>query len=91
MLKVTDACCAEVVAEVQAAAALPEVASSTRHRKRQRVQQSIVSMMPQSKAGQAAAVSKLISKKQSQDGETAKQVGLASKGRCARRKPVVAA
>ena len=88
----TDTCSAEAVAEVQTANALPEVAISTRHRKRQRVQQSIVSMMPQSKAGQAAAVSKLISKKQSQDVvETAKQVGLASKGRCTRRRPVVAA
>lgn len=87
----TDACSADVEAEVQAAAALPEVATSSRHRKRQRVQQSIVSMMSQSKAGQAAAVSKLNFKKRSQDVETAKQVGLASKGRCTRRKPIVAA
>ena len=89
--KLTDACSAEAVAEVQTAAALPQVASSTRHRKRQRVQQSIVSMMPQSKAGQAATVCKLISKKQNQDVETVKQVGLASKGRCTRRRPVVVA
>lgn len=87
----TAACSAEAVAEVQRAAALPEVAISIRHRKRQRVQQSIVSMMPQSKAGQAAAVSKLISNKQSQDIETAKQIGLASRGQHTRRRPVVAA
>lgn len=86
----TDASSAAVVAEVQAAAAVPdhEVAVSTRHSKRHRVQQSIVSLMPQSKAGQAAAVSKLNSKTRSQEVETVKAVGLASQGRCIRRKVV---
>lgn len=73
---------------MQAAAVVVEVAVSTRHSKRQRVQQSIVSLMPQSKAGQAAAVSKLNSKMRSQDVEAVevKAVGLASQGRCTRRK-----
>lgn len=86
----TDAPSAEAVVEIQAAAAVPEVAVSTRHSKRQRVQQSIVSLMPQSKAGQAAAVSKLSSKPgtSSQNVETVKAVGLASQGRCIRRKVV---
>ena len=84
----TDTSSAAVVAEVQAAAAVPEVPVSTRHSKRQSVQQSIVSLMPQSKAGQAAAVSKLNSKTRSQDVETVKAVGLASQGRCIRRKVV---
>ncbi|KAL3135633.1 hypothetical protein ABBQ38_006114 [Trebouxia sp. C0009 RCD-2024] len=80
----------EVVAEEETAGAVPEVVTSTRHSKRQQVQQSIISMMPQSKAGQVAAVTKLNPKKRSQLHE-AKQVGLALQGRCTRRKPAVAA
>ncbi|KAL3158798.1 hypothetical protein ABBQ32_011525 [Trebouxia sp. C0010 RCD-2024] len=81
----------EVVTEEETAGALPEVVISTKHRKRQQVQQSIISMMPQSKAGQVVAVTKLNPKKRNQRDEATKHVGLASQGRCTRRKPAVAA
>ena len=82
---------AEVVAEEENSGVAQEVVINTRHSKRQQVQQSITSMMPQSKAGQVVAVNKLNLKKRSQRDEATKQVGLASQGRCTRRKTAVAA
>ena len=80
---------AEVVAEVQAGDAQAELPIDTRS-KHQGGQQTIVSMIPQSRAGQAAAT-KLNSKKRCRDDEAARCVGLASRGRCTRSKSAVAA
>ena len=49
-----------------------------KHIRQQKVQQTIVSLLPQSKTGQAAALAKLNPKKRDRDNSTVKSVGLAT-------------
>jgi len=67
-----------------------EVPVKTR-RSKQGLQQTLVSLLPQSKTGQVAAVAKLSSKKRSHVDDTAKSVGLADTLRRTRSKSAVAA
>ena len=68
---------AGVTASVQVEEEVPKPVQ-IRHSKQQTVQQTLVSLLPQSKTGQAAVAAKLKPKKRSRDDVTAKAVGLTS-------------
>lgn len=79
---------AGVTASVQVEEEVPKPIK-VRQSKQQTVQQTLVSLLPQSKTGQAAAAAKLNPKKRSRDDVTAKAVGLASTLRRTRSRAVV--
>ena len=77
------------VADVQCEAVASDPVKA-RHHKQQKVQQTIVNLLPQSKTGQAAACTKLNPKKRDRVDSTVKSVGLASAMRCTRSRAAVA-
>ena len=79
---------AGVTASVQVEEEVPKPVK-IRHSKQQTVQQTLVSLLPQSKTGQAAVAAKLNPKKRSRDDVAAKAVGLASTLRHTRSRAVV--
>ncbi len=68
---------AGVAASVQVEEEVPKPVQ-IRHSEQQRVQQTLVSLLPQSKTGQAAVAAKLNPKKRSRDDVRVTAVGLAS-------------